>query len=60
MKINETYFRQFDNEIGYDGTVIHGGNSIEARIMRGLGFLYMILVLLPIAYLLILLYSMIF
>ena len=58
--MDETYFRQFDSIIGYDGAVIRGGNSIEARIMRGLDFMYMILVLLPIAYLLITLSSMIF
>ncbi|AAM03958.1 predicted protein [Methanosarcina acetivorans C2A] len=64
MKKDETYFRLFDSVIGYDGAVIRGGNSIEVRIMRGLGslgyLLYMILVLLPIAYLLIILFSMIF
>jgi hypothetical protein len=63
MKKDETYFRRFDNEIGYDGAVIHGRNS-KVRIMRGLGslryFLYMILASLPIAYLLIILSSMIF
>lgn len=60
MKMNETYFRQFDSKIGYDGAVIRGGNSIEIRIMRGLGyFLYGILVSLPIAYLLIVLSPMI-
>jgi hypothetical protein len=64
MKKNETYFRQFDSEIGYDGAVIRGGNSIEVRIMRGLGslghFLYLFLASLPIAYLLIIISSMIF
>lgn len=60
IKMDETYFRQFDSIIGYDGAVIHGGNSIEARIMRGLDFLYMILVLLPIVYLLITLSSVVF
>jgi hypothetical protein len=64
MKTNETYFSQFDSVIGYDGAVIRGGNSIEVRIMRcliSLGFfLYMLLVSLPIAYVLIKIYSMIF
>lgn len=60
FKMDETYFRQFDSIIGYDGAVIRGGNSIESRIMRGLDFLYMILVLLPIAYLLITLSSIVF
>ncbi|WP_440946012.1 hypothetical protein ACSAZL_18315 [Methanosarcina sp. T3] len=64
MKKDETYFRLFDSVIGYDGAVIRGGNSIEVRIMRGLGslgnLLYMILVLLPIAYLLFILFSTIF
>lgn len=64
MKKNETYFRQFDSKIGYDGAVVHGGNSIESRIMRGLGslgcFLYLFLASLPIVYLLIKISSMIF
>jgi len=64
MKKDETYFRLFDSVIGYDGAVIRGGNSIEVRIMRGLGslghFLYVILVLLPIAYLLIIIFSWVF
>jgi hypothetical protein len=64
MKTNETYFNQFDSVIGYDGAVIRGGNSIEFRIMKcliSLGFfLYMLLVSLPIAYVLIKIYSMIF
>jgi len=57
MKQNETYFRQFDSAICYDGAVIHGGNSIESRIMRGLNalgfFLYVFLASLPIVYVLI-------
>lgn len=64
MKKNEIYFRQFDSKIGYDGAVIRGGNSIQVRIMRGLGplgyFLYLFLASLPIAYLLIKISSMIF
>ncbi|MCC4770849.1 hypothetical protein FXV91_11865 [Methanosarcina sp. DH2] len=64
MKQNETYFRQFDSAICYDGTVIRGGNSIEVRMMRGLSslgfFLYMFLASLPIAYVLIKVTSMIF
>jgi hypothetical protein len=41
MKMNEAYFRQFDSKYGYDGAVVRGGNSIEVRIMRCLGyFLY--------------------
>ncbi|HII80932.1 MAG TPA: hypothetical protein HA261_11220 [Methanosarcina sp.] len=64
MKQDETYFRQFDSAIGYDGAVIRGGNSIEVRIMRGLSslgfFLYLFLASLPIAYVLIKISSMIF
>ncbi|HII81029.1 MAG TPA: hypothetical protein HA261_11730 [Methanosarcina sp.] len=64
MKTDETYFRQFDSKIGYDGAVIRGGNSIEVRIMRGLSslgyFLYIFIASLPIAYLLITISSMIF
>ncbi len=64
MKKDETYFRLFDSVIGYDGAVIRGGNSIEVRVMRGLSslghLLYAVLVLLPIAYLLFILSSMIF
>jgi hypothetical protein len=64
MKQNETYFRQFDSAIGYDGDVIRGGNSIEVRIMRGLSslgfFLYVLLAALPIAYVLIKISSTIF
>ncbi|HOW14764.1 hypothetical protein [Methanosarcina sp.] len=60
MKMNEAYFRQFDSKIGYDGAVVRGGNSIEVRIMRCLGyFLYGVLLSLPIAYLLIVLFPMI-
>jgi|GEM_PF-543705 len=64
MKKNEIYFGQFDSKIGYDGAVIHGGSSIEARIMRGLGslgyFMYLFLASLPIVYVLIKISSMIF
>lgn len=62
MKMNETYFRQFDSKIGYDGDIIHGGKiSTEVRIMKGLGFfLYMFLASLPIAYILIKISSMFF
>lgn len=64
MRNNEKYFMQFDSKIGYDGAVIRGGNSIEARVMRGLGslgyFLYVFIASLPIAYLLITIASMIF
>jgi hypothetical protein len=60
MKMNEAYFRQFDSKIGYDGAVVRGGNSIEVRIMRCLGyFLYGVLLSLPIAYLLIVLFPII-
>ncbi len=64
MKQNEVYFRQFDSAIGYDGAVIHGGNSVEVRIMRCLSslgfFLYVFLASLPIAYVLIKISSTIF